>query len=74
MGWPWARGITNAQQAAWLAKAAELSVNTGMVRCIVVWNVDLPRSGDDPGDGYAIIRPDGTCSACDTLHEVVGGG
>ncbi len=68
----WARGITNAQQAAWLAEAVQLGINTGMVRCIIVWNVDFVRYGYDPQDGYAIIRPDGSCPACDSLHNVLG--
>jgi hypothetical protein len=68
----WARGTNNAQQAAWLAEAVQLSVNTGMVRCIIVWNIDFSRYGYDPQDGYAIIRPGGSCPACDTLHNVLG--
>jgi len=68
----WARGINNAQQAAWLAEAVQLSVNTGMVRCIIVWNIDFGRYGYDPQDGYAIIRPGGGCPACETLHNVLG--
>lgn len=68
----WARGTNNAQQAAWLAEAVQLSVNTGMVRCIVVWNIDFMRYGYDPQDGYAIIRPDGSCPACDSLHNLLG--
>ena len=59
----WARGINNAQQAAWLAEAASLSSSTGMVRCLIVWNIDFYRYGDDPQDGYAIIRTDGSCPA-----------
>jgi hypothetical protein len=68
----WARGINNAQQAAWLAEAASLGSSTGMVRCIIVWNLDFGRYGDDPQDGYAIIRPDGSCPACATLGAVMG--
>ena len=68
----WARGTNNAQQAAWLAEAVQLSVSTGMVRCIIVWNIDYVRYGDDPQDGYAIIRPGGGCPACDALHNVMG--
>ena len=68
----WARGTNNAQQAAWLAEAVQLSVNTGMVRCIIVWNIDFVRYGDDPQDGYAIIRPGGGCPACDSLHNLLG--
>jgi hypothetical protein len=68
----WARGITNAQQAAWLAEAVRLSINTGMVRVLIVWNIDFVRYGYDPQDGFAIIRPGGGCPACDALHGVLG--
>jgi hypothetical protein len=71
-GWAWARGVNNAQQAAWLSEAVQLSINTGMVRCVIVWNIDFTRYGDDPQDGYAIIRPGGSCPACDSLHNVLG--
>jgi hypothetical protein len=71
-GWAWARGVTNAQQAAWLSEAVQLSINTGMVRCVIVWNIDFTRYGDDPQDGYAIVRPGGSCPACDSLHNVLG--
>jgi hypothetical protein len=66
----WARGTNNAQQAAWLAEAVNLSRSTGMVRSIIVWNIDFSRYGYDPQDGYAIIRPGGGCPACETLHNV----
>ncbi len=68
----WARGNTNANQAAWLAESVRLSINTGIVRCIIVWNIDYGRYGYDPQDGYAIIRPDGSCPSCDSLHAVLG--
>jgi hypothetical protein len=68
----WARGTNNAQQAAWLAEAVRLSINTGMVRCVIVWNVGFARNDYDPQDGYSIIRPGGGCPACDTLHAVLG--
>jgi len=68
----WARGTNNAQQAAWLAEAVQLGINTGMVRCIIVWNIDFTRYRTDPQDGFAIIRPGGGCPACETLHAVLG--
>jgi hypothetical protein len=68
----WARGINNAQQAAWLSEAVQLGINTGMVRCIIVWNIDFTRYGYDPQDGYAIVRPGGGCPACDALHNILG--
>lgn len=71
-GFAWARGINNAQQAAWLAEAASLGSSSGMVRCIIVWNIDFSRYGTDPQDGFAIIRPGGGCAACESLHSVLG--
>ena len=68
----WARGTDNSEQAAWLAEAVQLSISTGMVRSIIVWNIDFVRYGYDPQDGYAIIRPGGGCPACETLHNVLG--
>ncbi len=68
----WARGTNNAQQAAWLAEAVQLSINTGMVRVLIVWNIDFGRFGTDPQDGFAIIRPGGGCPACDSMNAVMG--
>jgi len=68
----WARGTDNSEQSAWLAEAVQLGINTGMVRSIIVWNIDFVRYGEDPQDGYAIIRPGGGCPACESLHAVLG--
>jgi hypothetical protein len=73
----WAEDTTVAQQAQWLAEVAELSQQTGMVGHVMIWNVDFDCYGDcggyeDPQAGYAIIRPDDSCPACDSLHAVVG--
>ncbi|MCP4538592.1 MAG: hypothetical protein GY832_15775 [Chloroflexi bacterium] len=68
----WAHSTTNSQQAEWLAEAVQLSIDTGMVRCIIVWNIDLVRHEANPFDGYAIIRPDQSCPACNALHQVLG--
>jgi hypothetical protein len=43
------------------------------VRLMVVFNVDFTVYGDDPQGGYAIIRPGGSCPACETLRAVTGG-
>ncbi len=67
----WARGTNNAQQAAWLAEAVNLSRSTGMVANIIVWNIDFVRFDYDPQDGYAIIRPGGSCPACDSLRTAM---
>ncbi|MBC7226710.1 MAG: PD40 domain-containing protein [Thermoflexales bacterium] len=67
----WARETTNAQQAAWLAEAVQLARESGLVRGIIIWNVDFLRYFDDPQDGFAIIRPGGACPACSALHTVM---
>jgi hypothetical protein len=75
-----ATGTTVANHAAWLAEAARLSKASGKVRLMIVWNVDSTVwIADDPsrnveGDpqaGYAMIRPDGTCPACESLRSVM---
>jgi Glycoside Hydrolase Family 113 len=70
----WAAGNSVQEQAEWLAQAAVQARNSGRVRLFIVWNVDsnvyLP---DDPQAGYAIVRPDGTCPACNTLGANFGG-
>ena len=45
--------------------------SSGNVRLFIVWNVDFTQYGDDPMGGYAIIRPDNTCPACNTLRAVL---
>jgi len=72
-GFAWAANVTVAQQAQWLAEATSLSANSGKVRIMIVWNVDSTTyGGHDPQAGYAIIRPGGSCLACDYLSQVMG--
>ena len=75
-----AAGTTVADHATWLAEAARLSKASGKVRLMIVWNVDSKvwRADDpsrntegDPQAGYAMIRPDGTCPACESLRSVM---
>lgn len=68
-GFAWAQNVTVGQQAAWLGQVKDLSVRNGRVRLMIVWNVDFTNYGADPMAGYAIIRPDGTCPACDALRN-----
>jgi len=68
----WASNVTLAQQAAWLAEAAAMSANSGKVRLMIIWNADFTRYDSDPMAGYAIIRPDGSCPACNALRSVLG--
>lgn len=75
-----AAGTTLADHAAWLAEAAQLSKSSGKVRLMIVWNVDSKtwrldnpsaNMAGDPQAGYAMIRPDGTCPACESLRSVM---
>ena len=68
----WAAGTTVDQHAGWLAEAVSVAANTGKVRLIIVFNVDFTHWGDDPQAGYAMIRQNGGCPACDTLARVMG--
>ncbi|MCY3979571.1 MAG: hypothetical protein OXG23_15850 [Chloroflexi bacterium] len=63
----WAQHVTVQQQAAWLAQAAALASQSGVVRLFIVWNIDFQHYGADPQAGFAIIRPDGSCPACSAL-------
>lgn len=63
--------VTVAEQAQWLADAARLSRNSGRVSLMIVWNVNFTAWGSDPQAGYAIVRPDGGCPACDALGAAV---
>lgn len=69
----WAGDTSVAEQAQWLSEAANLAKNGGIVRLLVVFNVDFTTFTDDPQAGYAMIRPGGACPACDSLHAVTGG-
>lgn len=74
-GFSWASGTSVAEHAAWLAEATSLAGNSGKVRMLIVFNVDFTYydPNGDPQAGYGMIRPDGGCPACDTLHAVTGG-
>jgi spore germination protein YaaH len=63
----WAQNVTLQQHAAWLAEAAALASQSGRVRLLIVWNVDFTVYSSDPQAGYAMIRADGSCPACDAM-------
>ncbi|HVU10241.1 MAG TPA: hypothetical protein VHD90_03145 [Phototrophicaceae bacterium] len=68
----WADNTTVAEQASWLAGAATAAAQSGKVRLMIVFNVDFPSFTDnDPQGGYAMLRPDGSCPACDALGAVM---
>jgi hypothetical protein len=70
----WAGNTSIAQHAQWLAESVSLSGSSGKVRLLIVFNVDFTHYSDDPQAGFAMVRRDGSCPACDTLHQVMTGG
>jgi LysM repeat protein len=69
----WAGSTSIAEHAQWLGEAANLSKNSSLVRLLIVFNVDFKVYGEDPQAGYAILRANGACPACDQLRAVTGG-
>lgn len=67
MPFAWAQNTSLDEQATWLAQAIELTAQSGMVRLMIVWNVNFTNYGESPDAGFAIIRPDGRCPACEKL-------
>ncbi|MFW6097516.1 MAG: SH3 domain-containing protein [Chloroflexota bacterium] len=68
----WASDTTVSQHAQWLGEATSLAGNSGKVRMLIVFNVDFTHWGDDPQAGFAMLRPDGSCPACNTLRAAMG--
>lgn len=72
-GFAWAANTTIQQHATWLAQAAQRAANSGKIRLMIVFNVNFNYyGGDDPQAGYAMIRADGSCPACEALGRVMG--
>jgi hypothetical protein len=70
-GFWWGGSTTVAEQAQWLADTAVMASQSGKVRLMIVFNVDFDVwEPNDPQAGYAMVRPDNTCPACDALHAV----
>jgi hypothetical protein len=69
----WAADTSVAEQAEWLRDAISIiaAFEQKQVALVIVWNVDFDvYTEDDPQGGYAIIRPDGTCPACQTIGSL----
>ncbi len=63
----WGGDNTVAEQAAWLKEGADIARGLGWVRMMIIWNVGFTQWDSDPQAGYSIVRPDGSCPACDLL-------
>ena len=68
-GFTWASTTSVAEQAAWVSEALVIASNFAdmPVELIIVWNIDFEEYGADPQAGYAIIRADGSCPACESI-------
>ncbi|MBN1564676.1 MAG: hypothetical protein JXA10_12595, partial [Anaerolineae bacterium] len=64
----WAQPITAAQQAQWITETIQLGQTHAQARLLIIWSLDAAYfGGGSPEAGYAIIRPDGSCPACDAI-------
>gem|GEM_PF-2057708 len=63
----WANDTTVAQQAEWLAQGIQTAAELSSVRVQMVMLYRVDPTGDIVEDGYAIIREDGSCPACDAI-------
>jgi LysM repeat protein len=65
----WAADNTLSEHAQWLAEAVRVAQASGKTRLVIIFNVDFTNydPNGDPQAGYAIVRPDGSCPACDAL-------
>ncbi len=68
-GFEWAATTSVAEQATWLSQALLIMSNFEEmpVELAIVWNIDFDTYDADPQAGYALIRPDGSCPACDAI-------
>lgn len=66
-GFSWASNVTLAQQAQWIRDVIVISRSSGRVKLVIIWNFNFSGGGADPMGGYAMLRPDGSCPACDRL-------
>lgn len=71
-GFSWGNSTTLANQAQWLARAVQLSRDSGKVKMMIIWNIDFRQWNDDPQAGFSIFRPNGQCPACATIKAAMG--
>ena len=70
-GFAWASTTSITEQAQWLASAARIARDSGIVRLFIVWNIDSTLYSEDPQAGFAIVRPDNTCPACNAIRSAL---
>lgn len=68
----WAQNTSAGQQARWLMDAVGLGMSNPQLRLMVLWSLDNSAfAGDNPEAGYALIRPDESCPACEALAPLL---
>ncbi len=72
-GFEWGAYTSVEEQAQWLSQAILMASNYQRmpVALIIIWNIDFQEYGADPQAGFAIIRPDGGCPACDSIASLM---
>jgi hypothetical protein len=65
----WGQNNTVQEQAEWLRDAIQIAADSDIdVALIIIFNANFTRYvEDDPQGAFAIIRPDGSCPACDEI-------
>jgi hypothetical protein len=70
----WGANTSVSEQATWLRDAIQILASYQRMRVdlMIVWNVDFDNFEQDPQAGFAMLRPDGTCPACDAIASLRG--
>jgi len=70
----WAQNTTPELRAEWLTRAGLLASQSGRIRLMIVYNMDANApNGDNPDTSYAIVSPNGDCSACSMISTISEG-
>ncbi|MDL1883076.1 hypothetical protein FBR01_05455 [Anaerolineae bacterium CFX8] len=75
-GFEWGASTSVQEQAEWLRDAIGMAAEFPNleIALMIVFNVDFDVYDRDPQAGFAIIRPDGSCPACQTIGSLRGEG
>ncbi|GIV81202.1 MAG: hypothetical protein KatS3mg051_0556 [Anaerolineae bacterium] len=68
----WAQNTSVGQQARWLMDAVGLGLSNPQIRLMILWSLDGSAFAEgSPEAGYALIRPDESCPACEALAPLL---
>ena len=72
-GFSWAKNTSVQQHADWLGQAVQLARQNSQIRMMIIFNIDftLFEMNGDPQAGFAMIRPNGSCPACQTVRAAM---